>query len=104
MIGFLENCYFAEVVQFSLGKKFYQNMSTQTLRFFVIYTLIYLSVKIVTRVLKRPSPNSRACALETTASFLALPVSMHPRAYERSRAVVRPWERGCWPTDPFKYS
>jgi hypothetical protein len=59
-------------------------MSTQILRFFVNTCLLKLSL-----VLKRP--NSRACALETTASFLATSDSVYPRAFEGRE---RPWKRG----------
>ena len=57
MIGFSENFYFPEVEQFSLSK-------------------IILCQH--TSFLRNTSPNSRVCALETTASFLALPVPCIP--------------------------
>ena len=59
---------------------FYQNMSTQILRFFVDRNTCLWKLL---RVLKRP--NSRACALETTASFLALLVPCIPEPMKVAR-------------------
>jgi hypothetical protein len=73
MIGFSENCYFADlkVEQFSVGKiilSTYVNTNTLFFRNTSLWTLL--------RMLKHP--NSRACALETAASFFALPVPCFP--------------------------
>jgi hypothetical protein len=71
LIVFSENCYFPEVEQFSQSKIFlsaYVNTNTSFLRNTSLWKLL--------RVLKRP--NSRVFALETTASFLALPVPCIP--------------------------
>jgi hypothetical protein len=51
-----------------------QNMSTQVDSSF----LRNISLWKLLQVLKRKRPNSRVCALETTASFLALPVPCIP--------------------------
>jgi hypothetical protein len=67
-----------EVEQFSLGKiilSTYVNTNTSFLRNTSLWKLL--------RVLKRP--NWRACALETTARFLALPVPCVPGPREDAR-------------------
>jgi hypothetical protein len=76
MFGFSENCYLQKlgraVFDFSLGKIIlskYVKTSTSFLRNTSLWRKVLWMLT---------SPNSRVCALETTASFLALPVPCIP--------------------------